>query len=150
MLKNRLKELNIELPTPTAPLAAYTPARIHNNLIYLSGQLPLKNGNLMLTGQMTPGKSIDEAKEAMAQCFLNGLAAASLVCDPDKIKGVLRLGAFVSSSADFHSHHLVANGASELAQKIFGEAGVHVRSAVGVSSLPLDSTVELEIIFETL
>ncbi len=150
MLKNRLQELGIELPKAAAPLAAYTPARLHNGLIYISGQLPLKDGQLMMTGPMDSSRSAEDAKKAMEQCFLNGLAAAALVCEPDAIKGVLRLGAFVSSAPDFHSHHLVANGASELAQRIFGDSGVHVRAAVGVSALPLNATVELEILFTTI
>lgn len=150
MLKNRLTELGLELPKASSPLAAYTPAKLHNGLIYVSGQLPLKDGNLLMTGPMTPDRSIEEAKAAMAQCFLNGLAAATLVCNPDSITGVLRLGAFVNSVPEFHSQHLVANGASELAQKIFGDSGVHIRAAVGVSALPLNATAELEIIFTVL
>lgn len=148
MIQDRLQKLGIQLPNPPEPLAAYIPARKSGNLIYISGQLPLKDGNLMMTGPMIPGRSIDEAKTAMAQCFINGLSAATQVCDIESIKGVVRLGAYVAGTTDFTEQHLVANGASEIIPEIFGKHGLHARAAVGVSSLPLNATVELEIIFE--
>jgi enamine deaminase RidA (YjgF/YER057c/UK114 family) len=148
MVQDKLQKLGISLPVPPKPLAAYIPARKSGNLVYISGQLPLKDGTLMMTGPMTPGRNIEEAKAAMKQCFINGLSAATQVCDLESIKGVVRLGAFVSGTPDFTEQHLVANGASEIIPDIFGDQGYHARAAVGVSSLPLDATVELEILFE--
>ncbi len=149
MLDNKLKELGIILPEPARPLASYIPARKSGNLIYISGQLPLLDGKLLMTGPMSPERDKEEASRAMAQCFLNGLAAAAQLVNLSGITGVVRLGAFVSSTSNFIEQHIVANGASELAAQIFGEAGRHARAAVGVASLPLDATVELEILFET-
>lgn len=147
----KLDRLGLALPAVAKPVAAYTPARRAGSLVFISGQLPLEDGKLLLTGPMQPGPasghSIEASQAAMARCFLNGLAAAGLVCDPDEIDGVVKLSAFVACTPDFTEHHLVANGASELAQKIFGDAGVHARAAVGVPSLPLNATVELEIVF---
>ena len=148
VLKGKLIELGLVLPHVSAPLAAYVPARISGNLIYISGQLPMRDGALMRTGALQTEEEVEEGQEAMAQCFLNGLAAASLVTDLDRIQGVLRLGAFVSSGPEFIWQHLVANGASHLAERIFGEKGKHVRAAVGVPVLPLNASVELELILE--
>ena len=143
----KLAEMGLVLPKVASPVAAYTPARRAGELVFISGQLPLQDGQLMMTGPMSPERDIDEARSSMARCFLNGLAAAGLVCDLDDISGVIRLGAFVAGTPEFTDQHLVANGASELAQAIFGESGVHARAAVGVPSLPLGATVELEITF---
>ncbi len=146
-VKRKLAELGLTLPEVTRPLAAYVPARRSGSLVFISGQLPLKDGVLLATGAMRPGRELSEVQAAMGQCFLNGLAAAGLVCDPDEIAGVVKLNAYVASAPDYFEHHLVANGASELAQKIFGDCGVHARAAVGVAALPLNATVELEILF---
>lgn len=147
MLRDRLAELGLALPTASAALASYTPARSWNGAVYVSGQLPLKDGELMLTGPMTPERALPPAQNAMAQCFLNGLAAAAHVVGLEELQGVLKLGAFVASSPDFTEQHKVANGASDLAQRIFGEAGVHTRFAIGAASLPLGAAVELELVF---
>ena len=144
-LYRRLEELGLELPAISAPIASYTPAKAWKDLIFVSGQLPFKDGSLLMLGQMTPERDLAQAQNAMVCCFLNGLAAAA----EKKIKGVLKLGAYTASSADFTQHHLVANGASNLAQSLFGEEGVHTRFAVGLPSLPMNSTVELEMIFYT-
>lgn len=145
----KLAELGLVLPPVAKPVAAYTPARREGSLIFISGQLPLKDGQLLATGAMTPDRDLAEIQAAMGQCFLNAVAAAGLVCDLDDIEGVIKLSAFVACSADFYDQHLVANGASELAQKIFGQSGVHARAAVGVPALPLGATVELEVIFSS-
>lgn len=147
MLRDRLKELGIEIPALTPPLAAYIPARKHAGIVYVSGQLPLENGHLLMNGPMHGERSLDEAQNAMARCFLNGIAAAGTAVDLDELKGVLKLGAYVSSEPDYIDQHKVANGASDLAREIFGDAGVHTRFAVGVTALPLGATVELEIQF---
>lgn len=101
----------------------------------------------MLAGPMTRDRDLEPAQAAMGQCLLNGLAAAAAVVKLDDIRGVLKLGAFVASTPDFFEHHKIANGASDLAQQIFGDAGKHARFAVGVTALPLGATVELEIQF---
>ena len=129
------------------PLAAYVPARRHGDLIYVSGQLPMKKGGLMMSGPMAAERSLDEAQQAMEQCFLNALAACASLVDLEKIQGVLKLTAFVASEIEYTDQHRVANGASGLAEDIFGEAGKHARSAVGGAALPLGATVELEVIF---
>jgi enamine deaminase RidA (YjgF/YER057c/UK114 family) len=148
MILEKLKQLGITLPPANPPLASYLPAKISGNLVFISGQLPLKDGKLLVTGQMTPERDQEEVIKAMAQCFLNGLASATTVCSLDQIKGVVRLGAFVSSAENFYEQHKIANGASDLSQKIFGDSGIHSRSSLGVSSLPMNATVELEIIFQ--
>ncbi len=147
MIKQRLEELGIILPEVPKPVASYIPAKIQENLLYISGQLPLKDGKILLTGALKQESDVENGKKAMEQCFINSLAAASSVIDIDQIKGILKLTAFVASTQDFIWQHLVANGASELAFRIFGESGRHVRSAVGVASLPLNASVELEVIY---
>ncbi len=146
-LKKKIEELGYHLPQPPRPVAAYLPAIRQDGQIFVSGQLPFQSGKLMMTGAMTPEADIEAARQAMAYCFLNGLAAAVALCGADKVRGVLRLGAYVASESSFTDQHLVANGASELAVLLFTESGQHVRSAVGVPSLPLNSTVELDMIF---
>ena len=147
MLRERLKELGLAVPELNPPLASYVPARRHETIVYVSGQLPLLNGDLQMSGPMHSARSLDQAQEAMARCFLNGLAAAATVVDLDALQGVLKLGAYVASEPDFTDQHKVANGASNLAQELFGNNGVHARFAVGVAALPLGATVELEIQF---
>ncbi len=107
----------------------------------------MKDGKLLMTGKLSPGQKLEEAQAAMQQCFLNAIAAALLVAQESELKRVLKLVAFVSSTPDFQDQHKVANGASDLAKQLFGDAGIHARSAVGVASLPLDASVELEVIF---
>ncbi len=146
-LRERLQNLQIEIPPLTPPLASYVPAKRHGDVIYVSGQLPLLDGSLLMTGPMQSGRSLDDAQNAMGRCFLNGLAAAATVVDLDELQGVLKLGAYVASEPDFADQHKVANGASDLAREIFGDSGIHARFAVGVTALPLNATVELEIQF---
>lgn len=150
MIRKKLESLGIQLPAVTPPLASYVPARRSGQLVFVSGQLPMKGGELMATGALDSEEDLKRAQAAIRQCFLNALAAAGLVADLDKIARVIRLGAYVSSTPRFFQHHLVANGASDLAREIFGEEGVHARFAVGVPSLPVNSSVELEAIFELL
>ncbi|MEQ9367066.1 MAG: RidA family protein [Leptospirales bacterium] len=147
MLRERLQTLGIEIPPLAPPLASYVPAKRHADVLYISGQLPLLAGNLMMTGPMESGRSLDDAQNAMARCFVNGIAAAGTLVDLNEIKGVLKLGAFVASEPGFADQHKVANGASDLAREIFGDSGIHARFAVGVAALPLNATVELEIHF---
>ncbi len=148
-LTQKLAELQIALPNVSGPFGAYVPAKKVGNLIYVAGQLPMKDGKSAATGQV-PGKcSIEQAKAAARICVINALADAATVVPLDKITGVLRVGAFISSDTSFTAQPQAANGASEFLLEIFGEPGKHVRAAVGVNTLPLDASVEIEFIFIT-
>ncbi|TGK79592.1 RidA family protein [Leptospira bourretii] len=148
-IQDHLKELGLEIPPVPAALAAYIPSKRSGNLIFTSGQLPLVGGKLRKTGKVGKDLSIEEAKEEAKQCVLNALAATLLHIDSlDKIKSIVKLGVFVAGTPEFTEQHLVANGASELLATIFGEKGKHARFAIGVSSLPLDAAVELEMVAE--
>ena len=146
----KLAELGLELPKPAAPVAAYVPAVRTGNLIFVSGQLPMSSGQLLATGPVPSKISIEDAQKAARQCALNALAvlADQLGGDLRKIKRVVRLGVFVQSDDRFDGQPKVANGASEFMQEVFGDAGRHARAAVGTNALPLDATVEVEVIFE--
>lgn len=148
MISAKLQELGIQLPTPTKPLASYIPAIIQDNLLFISGQLPLKNGILLSKGSLHNEEDIERGKIAAEQCFINSLSAATTIIDLENIKGVIKLNVYVASRETFVYQHLVANGASELAYKIFGDAGKHTRSAIGVQSLPLNASVEIDAIFK--
>ena len=147
----RLTELGIELPTVVPPVAAYIPAKVHGDLVYTSGQLPMVSGALPQTGKVGEGHGLVPAEDAKAlarQCALNALAAAAAaVGGVDRLTGVLKLTGFVSSVPAFTGQPGVINGASEVLGEIFGDAGQHARSAVGVPVLPLDSPVEVEVVF---
>lgn len=145
----KLSELGLQLPNCPTPVAAYIPARKEGNLIYVSGQLPLVDGKLMYKGAVPTAVSLEEAREAALCCFLNGLAAAAQVVGISKVCGLLRVGGFVQSPAGYSGQPQIINGASEVALSLFGDAGKHVRAAVGVSSLPLDAPVEIEFVFTT-
>lgn len=149
MLTQKLAELNITLPSLSGPFGAYVPAKRVGNLIYVSGQLPMKDGKLMVTGQVPSKCTPEQANAAARQCVINGLAAVQTILpDLNQLKGVVRVGCFVSSDVGFTAQPQVANGASELLIQLFGEAGRHARAAVGVNTLPLDASVEAEFVFE--
>ncbi|UJP10387.1 RidA family protein [Microbacterium sp. KUDC0406] len=144
----RLAELGIELPAVAAPVAAYVPATVHGDVVYTSGQLPFEEGALPATGKVGAGVDAEDAKSYARNCALNALAAAAAAAgDADRIVGVLRVGGFVASDPAFTGQPGVINGASEVLGEIFGDAGKHVRAAVGVPVLPLDSPVEVEVAF---
>jgi enamine deaminase RidA (YjgF/YER057c/UK114 family) len=148
MLSQKLQAMGIVLPAVAGPFGAYVPAKRVGNLIFVSGQLPMKDGKLLATGQVPSKCGMDAAKAAARQCVINALAAIKAVeGSVDHLKGVVRVGAFVSSDTGFTEQPKVANGASELLLEIFGEEGRHVRAAVGVNTLPLDAAVEVEFIF---
>ncbi len=148
-LTARLAQLGISLPTIAGSFGAYVPAKRVGNLVYVAGQLPMKEGKLLATGQVPLTSSVDQAKFAARQCVINALAAVqSVLGSIDMLTGVVRVGVFVSSEPTFTEQPKVANGASELLLDLFGDAGKHVRAAVGVSSLPLDAAVEIEFVFE--
>jgi len=144
----RLAELGIELPSVAAPVAAYVPARVHAGLVYTSGQLPFVAGSLPTTGKVGAEVPAEDAKGLARVCALNAIAAAADAAGGvDRLGGVLRVGGFVASDPAFSGQPGVINGASEVLGEIFGDAGKHVRAAVGVAVLPLDSPVEVEVVF---
>ena len=148
--EERLAELGLNVPEVPKPVAVYVPAVACNDLVFTSGQLPMKNGELMLTGKVGGEVSPEEAKACAEQCALNAIAAVkSMVGDLDKVAQIVKVVVFVASTPDFTGQPQVANGASELFGTVFGDAGVHARSAVGVPVLPLDSPVEVEIVVRT-
>ncbi len=148
----RLTELGLELPAVAAPVAAYVPAVRTGQLVFTAGQLPFVNGALEVTGKVGTGEG-DVAAEVAAglarQCALNALAAvAAEVGSIDRIVRVVKMVGFVASQPGFTGQPSVVNGASELLQDVFGDAGRHARSAVGVAVLPLDAPVEVELVVE--
>ena len=144
----KLAELGLSLPEVVPPVAAYVPAVQSGHHVYVSGQLPMANGKLMATGKVGAGVSADEAKDLAQQCVLNALAAIDALVGLDRVVKVVKLTGFVASAEGFTGQPGVINGASELFGLVFGEAGRHARSAVGVAELPLDAPVEVEVIVE--
>lgn len=143
----RLEELGLELPAVPAPVAAYLPAVRHGALIYTSGQLPTHGGELLAVGKVGAEVSTELAVECARVAVLNAVAAvASEAGGIDQIERIVKATVFVASAPDFTGQPLVANGASELLGEIFGAAGRHARSAVGVVVLPLDAPIEIELI----
>ncbi|MBK6607611.1 MAG: RidA family protein [Leptospiraceae bacterium] len=148
-IEEKLKSLGLELPPIPKAIASYIPANGAGNLVFTSGQLPMKEGKLLYTGRTGAEVSLEQAKEAMKQSCLNALAAIKgYIGDLDKIGRVVKIGAFVSSDNAFFEQHLVANAASDLLMELFGEAGKHARFAIGVNALPLNACVELELTVE--
>lgn len=144
--ENRIASLGITLPEPAAPVAAYVPAVEHGGLLYLSGQLPFEDGELM-TGRLGEDRDIDYGQRAARACGLMLLAQIGRALRGfDRVERIVRLGVFVNSDAAFTDQAKVANGASELMQQVFGESGRHARSAVGVPVLPLGVAVEIDAI----
>jgi enamine deaminase RidA (YjgF/YER057c/UK114 family) len=147
---DRLAELGLALPAVVKPLAAYIPAVRTGSYVYTSGQLPLVDGKLQGTGKVGDTVTVEEAAGYARTAALNAVAAAASVAGGlDAIKRVVKVVVFVSSATGFTGQAQVANGASELLQDVFGEAGRHARSAVGMAVLPLDTPVEVEMVVET-
>jgi enamine deaminase RidA (YjgF/YER057c/UK114 family) len=144
----RLAELGIELPAVVAPLAAYVPAVRTGNLVYTSGQLPMQAGQLLATGKVGAEVSPEDAKVLARVCALNALAAVHALAGIDSVTRVVKVVGFVASAPGFGGQPGVVNGASQLLGEVFGDAGAHARSAVGVSELPLNAPVEVELIVE--
>ncbi len=148
-LDDRLAELGLTIPTVAKPVAAYIPAVTTGNLVYTSGQLPFVDGALPATGKVGADVDADAANALARHCVLNGLAAArTAIGSLDRITRVVKVVGFVASDPSFTGQPGVINGASDLLKEIFGDAGQHARSAVGVAVLPLDSPVEVEFVFE--
>lgn len=150
-VSERLAELGIDLPDVVPPVAAYVPAKVHGELVFTAGQLPVVAGSLPATGKVGDGDGLVAASDAQGYartCALNALAAAaSAVGGVDRLTGVVKVTGFVASVPEFTGQPGVVNGASEVLGEIFGDAGRHARSAVGVPVLPLDAPVEVEVVF---
>jgi enamine deaminase RidA (YjgF/YER057c/UK114 family) len=146
--QDRLADLGLTLPAVTAPLAAYVPAVRSGNLVLTSGQLPLVDGALAATGKVGASVSLDEAVECARICALNALAAIDDLVGLDSVARIVKVVGFVAADPEFTAMPTVINGASELLGAVFGKAGAHARSAVGVAVLPLDAPVEIELIVE--
>src|SRR5882757_3013151 len=144
----RLSELGIELPPVVAPLAAYVPAVRTGSLVYTSGQVPFVDGKLPAAGKVGAEVSPEQGVDLARTCALNALAAVHALVGLDSVVRVVKVVGFVASTPEFVGHPAVINGASDLLGEIFGNAGAHARSAIGVAALPLDAPVEVELIVE--
>ncbi|MGA2582819.1 MAG: RidA family protein [Tepidisphaeraceae bacterium] len=149
-LTEKLAQLGWILPPAPKPIAAYVPAVRSGNLLYISGQLPMRDGQLIARGRVPSAVSLESAQQAAAQSAVNALAILNgeIDGDIDRVARVVRIGVFVQSDNDFHDQAKIANGASELLQNVFGEIGRHARCTIGVNALPLDAAVEVECLFE--
>jgi enamine deaminase RidA (YjgF/YER057c/UK114 family) len=146
----RLAELGITLPSAMPPVANYVPYVATGNLAVVSGQLPAIDGKIAITGKLGAGVSMERGKEAARLCFINVIVHLKAACggDLERVRRVVRLGGFIASTVDFTQQAQVMNGASDLAVAVFGEAGRHARTTVGVPVLPADAAVEVEGMFE--
>ena len=146
---DKLKENNIILPTPPNPAGSYIPVVLTGNLAFVSGQIPIKDGSLKFTGKVPDEQSIETAQDAAKLCIINALAHLNAHLGTlDNITKIVRISGFVNSNPSFIEQPKIINAASDLLFEIFGEARKHSRIAVGVSSLPLNSTVEIDMIVE--
>jgi enamine deaminase RidA (YjgF/YER057c/UK114 family) len=147
--ESKLAELGLALPAVAKPVAAYLPFRRSGNLLFIAGQIPMKDGALIAKGAVPSQVSMEQAADCARQCVLNGLAnIKAAVGSLSKVKQVIRIGVFVCSDAGFYDQPKVANHASELLAQVFGESGQHARAAVGSIALPLGSPVEIDFIVE--
>jgi enamine deaminase RidA (YjgF/YER057c/UK114 family) len=149
-LRAALKALNLQLPGVPKPAAIYIPLRQTGHLLFVSGQVCMRDGKPIMTGPVPSKVSIEDGQRAAQQCVLNGLAVIDqhLGGDWSRLVNFVRLGVFVQSDSDFDQQHIVANGASGLLEKLFGAQGLHARTAIGTNALPLNVTVEVEMIVE--
>ncbi|MEE9434438.1 MAG: RidA family protein [Sphingorhabdus sp.] len=148
MIEDRLAELGLTLPEAAAPVASYVPAVEAGGMLYISGQLPFIDGDLM-TGKVGERRSEEEAQEAAKACAVMLIAQMKKALGSlDRVERIVKLGVFVASMPDYTGQPKVANGASDLMEAVFGEAGKHARSAVGVPALPLDATVEIDAVVQ--
>ncbi|MFG1916561.1 RidA family protein [Micromonospora sp. NPDC048898] len=144
----KLAELGLDLPEVVPPVASYVPAVQSGQHVYVSGQLPFAEGKLLATGKVGAGISAEQAKDLAQRCALNGLAVVDSLVGLENVVKVVKVTGFVASAPGFTGQPGVINGASDLFGTVFGEAGRHARSAVGVAELPLDAPVEVELIVE--
>ncbi len=150
LIEAKLAELGITLPKPMPPIATYVPFVVSGSLVVISGQLPAVDGKVSLTGKLGGTVSVEQGQQAAQRCFINVLAhlKAAANGDLDRVRRVVRLGGFIACAPDFSDQARVMNGASDLAVAVFGEAGRHARTTIGVAALPLDAAVEVEGMFE--
>ncbi|MCS7202978.1 MAG: RidA family protein [Thermodesulfovibrio sp.] len=149
MIEIKIKELGYTLPEPIKPVGAYTTYVISGNFLFLSGILPFRDGKILKTGKVGENVTLEEAQKEAIQTVLNALAIAKdCLGSLDRIKQCIKLTGYINSSANFYEHPKVLNLASEVLINIFGDRGKHCRVAVGVCSLPLNSTVEIDFVFE--
>ena len=149
IIEEKLKSLGIELPHPPKPAGSYIPVSIIKDLAYVSGQIPMLNGKLRYTGKIPTPRTVEEGKSSAKLCAINALSQLKAkIGDLDRIAKIVRVSGFVNSSPDFTEHAQVIDGASDFLYQVFAEKGVHTRIAVGVSSLPLDATTEIDMILE--
>ncbi len=147
--EDQLRELGYELPPVPQPAGSYVPATRAGTLVFTAGQVPFQGGELAKTGKVGDGVTLEEAQEAARLCALNALAAAAAEAGGlNNISRILKVTGFVASAQGFNGQPQVLNGASDLLGEVFGEAGLHARSAVGVAELPLDAPVEVELVVE--
>lgn len=149
-IDERLAELGVTLPTPSVPAASYVPWRRVGGLVFIAGQIPVKDGQRLFIGKVGREYTVEQAQDAARLVALNVLAHVKSACDGDldRVVGIVRLGVFVNCLPEFTQHPMVANGASDLLVQIFGDAGRHTRAAVGAPSLPFDVAVEIDAVFE--
>ena len=149
MIEDKLRELSIELPTPPSPAGSYIPVVTTGNLAFVSGQIPMKDGKVIFEGKVPEQQSLESARDAAKICIINGLAQLKAnLGSLDKIRKFVRISGFVNSSPNFTEQPKVINAASDLLVEVFGDMAKHSRIAVGVASLPLNSTVELDMVVE--
>ena len=149
MIEDKLRELSIDLPTPPSPAGSYIPVVTTGNLAFVSGQIPMKEGKVMFEGKVPNEQSLDAARDAAKICIINGLAQLKAnLGSLDKITKFVRISGFVNSNPEFTEQPKVINAASDLLVEIFGDMAKHSRIAVGVASLPLNSTVEIDMVVE--
>ena len=149
MIDDKLRELSIDIPTPPSPAGSYIPVVTTGNLAFVSGQIPMKEGKVVFEGKVPEKQSLDSARDAAKICIINGLAQLKAnLGSLDKITKFVRISGFVNSSPEFTEQPKVINAASDLLVEIFGDMAKHSRIAVGVASLPLNSTVEIDMVVE--
>ena len=149
MIEDKLRELSIELPTPPSPAGSYIPVVTTGNLAFVSGQIPMKEGKVVFEGKVPDKQSLDEARDAAKICIINGLSQLKAnLGSLDNITKFVRISGFVNSNPEFTEQPKVINAASDLLVEIFGDMAKHSRIAVGVASLPLNSTVEIDMVVE--
>lgn len=149
MIEEKLQSLKISLPTPPKPAGSYIPVVVSKSWAFVSGQIPIKDGKVAFIGKVPTSQSIENAQKAAKLCAINALAQLKAeLGNLDKIKRIIKISGYVNSEQNFSEHPKVINAASDFLYDVFGEKGKHSRIAIGVNSLPLDSTVELDMIVE--
>ena len=149
MIEEKLNELGVSLPTAPKPAGSYVPIVVSGKLAFVSGQIPIKDGQVIYQGKVGIEQSIEQAQKAAKLCIINGLAQINTYFGTlDNLENIIKISGFVNSAQDFTEHPKVINAASDFLVEIFGEEGRHSRIAIGVSSLPLNATVEIDMLVE--